>query len=421
MRQFHGQNLLISVLCCGLALCVACSRSDSPPDCPDALGCVELSPESPITIGVIQALTGSIANLGQEQLRGLELALAKRDGQILGHKVELVIEDTACCAEGGANAALRITSDPKVVAIFGTTCSGDAATAAKVMSEAGFTMISGNNSAPSLTAIGGQRGPDWQAGYFRTAPNEEASGPAAATFAYQVLGIHRAAVINDGDLYTRSLAQGFAKRFKQLGGVVSLEATVSKQDTNMRPVLEAIKESRAKMIFFPLFQPEGNYLIMQARRDPELRDIVLMSDGALIEQSFIDAVGQTAKGIYFVGPTPPKPSPELERLQANYRKHFKAAPSTYYYVSAYDAAELLFTALESTAVNLPGGRLRFGRQALRDALYATREKQGLTGTLACDEFGDCARPSFNILRLDDPANGVEGLKANIQFTYSPSP
>jgi branched-chain amino acid transport system substrate-binding protein len=421
MRQISGRNLLISALCCGMALCAACSRSDSPSACNDALGCVELDPGAPITIGVIQALTGSIANLGQEQLRGLELALAKRDGRILGHKVELVIEDTSCCAEGGANAALRITSDPKVVAIFGTTCSGDAATASKVMSEAGFTMISGNNSAPSLTAIGGQRGPDWRAGYFRTAPNEEASGPAAATFAYQVLGIHRAAVINDGDLYTRSLAQGFAKRFKQLGGVVSLEATVSKQDTDMRPVLEAIKESRAKMIFFPLFQPEGNYLIMQARRDPALRDIVLMSDGALIEQSFINAVGQTAKGVYFVGPTPPRPSPELEQLQASYRKHFKSAPSTYYYVSAYDAADLLFSALENTAEKLPDGRLRLGRQALRDALYSTRERQGLTGTLSCNEFGDCAQPSFNILRLDDPEDGVEGLKANVQFTYKPKP
>jgi branched-chain amino acid transport system substrate-binding protein len=414
-------RLLVASLAFVVFLCVSCSGDPGPKTCTDPLGCVEIPAKTPLKLGVIQSLSGKVGPLGQEQMRGLELALAHRGGKLLEREVSLQVEDTGCQPEGGANAALKIVADPGVVAIFGTTCSGDAATASEIMSKAGFSMISGNNSAPFLTALGGKHAPKWQAGYFRTAPNEESAGPAAATFAYQKLGIRTAATINDGDIYTKGLADGFAKKFKELGGTVVLSATVNKQDTNMGPLLTAVKNSKAELVFFPLFQPEGNHLLLQARRDPALKKTVLMSDGALIEQSFIKAMQGDAVGMYFVGPTPPAKTPALDKLLEEYRGRFNTAPSTFYYVSAFDAAEILFAAIEKAATKTPDGAVRIGRQALRDALYATRGHAGLSGSLSCNEFGDCAPPRFNVLRLADPSAGVEGLKINVQFTYSPSP
>lgn len=399
----------------------ACTQAPEKKVCEDPLGCVVIAPGEPLKLGVIQSLSGKVAPLGQEQMRGLELALEHRAGKVLGHEVNLHVEDSGCQAEGGANAALKIVSDPKIAAIFGTTCSGDAATAAEIMSTAGFSMISGNNSAPFLTAMDGKRAPRWQAGYFRTAPNEESSGPAAAEYAFQKLGIRRAATINDGDIYTRGLTDGFAKRFAELGGSIVLSATVNKGDADMKPVLTAVNNAEAELIFFPLFQPEGNLLLAQARKMSVLAKTVLMSDGALLEQSFIDSMKKAAVGMYFVGPTPPDKTPATEALQVEYRARYKQSPSTYYYVSAFDAAEILFKAMEKVAVKEPGGGMRIGRKALRDALYATRDHQGMGGSMSCNEFGDCARPRFNVLRLKDPAAGVDGLKANVLFTYSPAP
>jgi putative ABC transport system substrate-binding protein len=37
-----------------------------------------------------------------------------------------------------------------------------------------------------------------------------------------------------------------------------------------------------------------------------------------------------------------------------------------------------------------------GRQALRDALYATSGHEGITGTISCNELGDCADPQIGI-------------------------
>jgi branched-chain amino acid transport system substrate-binding protein len=380
---------------------------------------VELKAGEPLKLGVIQALSGKIASLGQEQIRGLELALDRRGGKVAGRSVTMQTEDTGCKSEGGANAALRIVSDTQTVALFGTTCSGDAATAAEVMSAAGLAMISGNNSAPFLTSVAGKKAPKWRAGYLRTAPNEESSGPAAAKFAFEKLGLRVAAVIDDGDIYTKGLTEGFTQEFTRLGGRVALSATVNKSDTDMAPVLTAVLQAKPELVFFPLFQPEGNHVLLQARKTPGFERITLMSDGALIDQSFIQAVGQAGVGMFFVGPTPPKPSPEIDGLVAAYTSKYQTPPATMYYLSAYDAAEILFTAIEKAAVKTQNGGLSIGRQALRDALYGTTEHAGVTGRLSCNEFGDCAPPLFNVLRLDDPAAGVEGLKSNVIFAYAP--
>ena len=410
-----------ATVCLGVALGTGwyVLPNGKPQPCVDPLGCVTIAPDGPVRLGVIQALTGKVAPLGLEQLRGLELALDKHGGKILGHPVELVIEDTGCRPEGGANAALRIVSDPSVVAIFGTTCSGDAAAAAQVMTEAGLCMISGNNSAPFLTSIGGKRAPKWQPGYFRTASNEEHSGPAAARYAYKVLGARSAAMIHDGDIYTQGLAAGFRSEFERLGGRTTLFAAVDKGDADMRPVLEAVAASKAELVFFPLFQPEGNHVLLAARAMPEMASLTLMSDGALIESTFIEAVGEASKGMYFVGPTPPDPGPAVDELQKMYRAKYLTDPLTSYYLSAFDAAGILFAALERIAVKGKNGSFVIGRQALRNALLATKEYPGVGGLLQCDEFGDCATPRFNVLRMQDPSLGVAGLAANVVYTYSP--
>lgn len=400
-------------------LLLGCSEEKPRFVCDDAIGCVTLSVNEPIKIGVIQALSGRVAPLGKEQLYGLELALDSWQDKVAGHPVEIQTEDTGCSSEGGANAALKIVADPKTVAIFGTTCSGAATTAAKVMADAGLTMISGNNSAPFLTSIDGKRGPHWQAGYFRTANNEEIAGKAAATYAYTVLGIRNAATINDGDIYTKGLTEGFKKVFSALGGTIVLDTAINKGDKEMLPVLTAVANTKAQLLFFPLFQPEGNLLLRKARELETLKNVVLMTDGALIENSFISDLGDLAKGMYFVGPSTVE-SEAVKLLDTRYQEKFKTTPSVNYYLRAYDAVNLLFNAIAKVAIREPDGTLHIGRQALRDALYTTRAFDGITGRLACDEFGDCAFPVFNILQMENPAEGVAALQKNIKYTYSRS-
>ncbi len=413
---FKPQMLMFLALI--IILQIGCKEtSRSPSECTDRTGCVDIPAGDPVQIGVLQALTGEAVSLGLEQIRGIELAVDARKGKLLGRDIVIQKEDAGCTSEGGANGALKLSSDPKVVGVIGTTCSAAAASAAEILSDAGTVMISGNNSAPFMTSVGGRRAPNWQEGYFRTANNEENAGKAAAKFAIEKLGVEKSAAVNDGDIYTRGLTNGFESEFEKLGGSIVLSATVNKGDEDMTPVLEAVEYSGAELLFFPLFQPEGNRILIQARKNPRLDNVVMMSDGALIEATFIERVKENGKGMYFVGPAVPETDASRE-LRAKYIARFRAEPLTGYYLSAFDAASLLFNAIERTAIREPDGSLRIRRDALRRSLYSVDDFEGVTGILDCDEFGDCAFPRFSILRLDDPSKGLAGLQTNVVYNYS---
>jgi branched-chain amino acid transport system substrate-binding protein len=282
------------------------------------------------------------------------------------------------------------------------------------MSAAGLIMISGNNSAPFLTSVAGKKAPDWQEGYFRTAGNEENAGAVAAAFAFIKQGLTKAAVINDNDIYTRGLTESFKKAFVELGGTVVLDTAVDKGDAEMLPVLAAVRNTDAEVLFFPLFQPEGNQLLIQARKMPFFKDVLMISGGALIEESFLESVGDAGKGMCFVGPSVPTGS-AVQELTRAYIEKYKEKPSVSYFLSGFDAAELLFHVIEKTAVQDSKGHLHIGRQQLRKAMYAIQEYNGINGELSCDKFGDCAASSFKVLQLDDPAAGLEGLENNIVY------
>ncbi|OGO73125.1 MAG: hypothetical protein A2Z49_02170 [Chloroflexi bacterium RBG_19FT_COMBO_56_12] len=69
---------------------------------------------------------------------------------------------------------------------------------------------------------------------------------------------------------------------------------------------------------------------------------------------------------------------------------FGGVPPSGFHAHAYDATNILFQAIEQVAVVDADGTVHIPRQALRDAVYATKDFKGLTGNLACDENGDCA-------------------------------
>jgi branched-chain amino acid transport system substrate-binding protein len=418
MRK-HNSCALSLVIFAGILLSTC--GTNRPFECMDALGCVDIAPGEPIEIGVLQALSGGAAPSGIEQARGIEIAIARRGNQLLGHPIEMRVEDSLCSPEGGLNAALNVATRPQVVAILGPTCSGAAVTGAMTMAEAGLVMISASNTAPSLTGIGGERGSHWQPGYFRTRCSDAALGRFAAEFAFQELGITKVATLNDNDPYTRELANIFGRAFTELGGEVVLSAAINKGDVDMRPVLTAVAASGAELLFFPIFQPEGDFIVRQAKEVPGLETITFMTASSLLLEPFIKTIGSDGVGMYFAGPSLPE-NPANDELVSEFKTRYGGLPITVDYAYAYDAANLLLDAIETAAVQDANadGTLHIGRQALQNVLYAASGFEGVTGTISCDEFGDCGASGFTIMRLDDPSAGLEGLKANVVCTYSPN-
>jgi branched-chain amino acid transport system substrate-binding protein len=363
--------------------------------CDDPLGCVEVAAGEPIKIAYALVVAGPNASLGEDSVRGIELAVDAMGGTLLGHPIEIVGEDTGCNPEGGQAAATKLASDTSIVAVVGTSCSSEARVGAPILSEAGLTMISPSNTAPDLTD------PEKHvAGYYRTAHNDKVQGRVAAEFAFNELGLKKAATIHDGSLYAQGLANVFVESFKELGGEIVSEQAVNVGDTDMRPVLTTIAAAGPEIIYYPIFTAEAGFITSQAKEVPGLENTKLMAADGSFSQDFVNAAGEAAKGMYLSSPDFSAFGDQYQDFLAGHQEKYGEPPLSAFHAHAYDAANVIAKAIEAVAVQ-DGDTLYIPKQALRDAIGATKDFQGLTGNITCDPNGDCADPKIAVYEITD--------------------
>ena len=363
--------------------------------CTDALGCVEVAAGDPIKIGYALVTAGPNASLGEDSVRGIEIAVDNLGGEILGHPVEIVGEDTGCSPEGGQAAATKLASDASLVAVIGTSCSSEARVGAPILSEAGLSMISPSNTAPDLTDPAKRI-----AGYFRTAHNDLVQGRVAAEFVFNELGLTKAATIHDGSLYAVGLATAFADAYKELGGEIVSEQAVNVGDTDMRPVLTTIAAAAPEFIYLPIFTAEAGFVVSQSKEVPGLEAVKLMSADGSFSQDFVNAAGDAALGMYLSSPDFSAFGDAYQGFLTKHEEKFGEPPLSAFHAHAYDALNVIATSVEAVAVQ-DGDTLIIGKQALRDAIAATSGFQGLTGNITCDPNGDCADPKIAVYEVTD--------------------
>jgi len=169
-------------------------------------------------------------------------------------------------------------------------------------------------------------------------------------------------------------------------------------------------------VFFPIFQPEADFIVKQAKGFPLLADTKkLFGADGLLSDTFI-VIGQT-EGMYFSGPATPTGA-EYQEFVGKYEKKYGEKPIQAFHAHAYDAVNMIFAAIESVAVE-ENGKLHVDRQKLIDAMYATKDYKGLTGTLACDQFGDCADAKIDIVQNTPAQKAIDQVRGNVLFTFVP--
>lgn len=363
------------------------------PVCSDPLGCVRIEPGAPIVVAAMLVFSGPDAQLGQDSLHGVELAIAERR-ELHGHPLELMVKDEGYNPEGGQAAARDIVSEPRVVGVIGTSCSSAALAAAPIISEAGLTMISPSNTAPVLTQ------PDThQPGYLRTAPNDIFQGRDMAAFAYNELGLRTAAVLLDGDLYGQGLADTFIANFTELGGQVVLIEPVGPAGEDAQMGLDKAVAAGPDMIFFPVFTEAGVAITLRARETVGLEEVTLAGSDAMASLEFLERTGEAAEGLYVSSLDLAAGGERYLALLEKYRVEY-GEPLSVFHATAYDATMMLLDVIAAVAQPGPEGELLVGRAAVRKALFDTRDYEGASGRLTCTPAGDCAEQRYvvNLVR-----------------------
>ena len=382
-------RVLIGAFAAGVLMMSAAHAAVTKGPVTDEIGVLVIPKGAPLVLGSYWVMSGADSALGIDEKRGVEIAIKDHGGSLLGHPLKLITEDSGCNAEGGQTAATKLASHPELVAVVGPACSSEATPGAPILWKAGIINICTACTAPSLTAP--DRKPDY-AGFLRTVYSDSDQGLYDAKYSYEVLKAKTVVTVHDGSPYAQQLATVMGKNFTSMGGKVLSQEAVAPTDVDMHPLLTRIATEKPDVLYFPVFVAAGAQILRQAKTTPGLEKTVLLGGSSLMAADFIEAAKDAVMGFHFTYPDVSDNAlgKGYPAFVEKYKKAYGEGPVSGFHANSYDAAELVFRAVEKVAVKDSKGDLYIGRKALRDAAFAVKF-DGISGPIACDPYGECAK------------------------------
>jgi len=190
-----------------------------------------------IRIGVAAPLTGPSEILGRQIKAGAETAAAR-----LG--VTLTVADDSCSAEGGA-AAARSFIDANVALATGFLCTEAIEAALPLLKDAGIATIVTGVRTNGLTDSRAKTG--WLVA--RIAPRADAEVAAASSILARLWREAHFAIVDDGTIYSRELAEGFRNAVEQAGLKPVFTDTYRPQLDNQIALAARLRKAGATDVF----------------------------------------------------------------------------------------------------------------------------------------------------------------------------
>jgi branched-chain amino acid transport system substrate-binding protein len=355
----------------------------------DEFGCVEIPTGEPIHIVYWGVILGADGSLGVDSQRGVEIAIDDRDGKLLGRDIQLTAEDAGCTPETGAVAAQKLATDTTIAGLIGPNCTDEVLGGIQAINDAGMTTVSPSATRAGLTVPDRLTDNPGLAAFLRTAHSDYYQGRMVAEYLYTEQGSRTLATIHDGSGYAEALVGVTEDHFKELGGTVVGHEAITKTQEDMSGALTPIGAANPDALYFPVFIAGAGHIASQAKDTVGLEDTIMMSSDGTFSGDFVTAAGAAAEGQYISSPDTSKFTAAYQDFLQKHRDKYGEEPLSIFHAHAYDAAQMVFAAIEQVAITDADGTIWIPRMAYREALYATKDLQGLTGTHTCTPDGDC--------------------------------
>jgi len=292
--------------------------------------------EETIKIGIAGPITGDQAKMGMDFKNGVSLAVEEWNskGGVLGKRVRMIVSDDQHDPKQAVSVANKMVNEG-VVGVIGHFNSSCSIPASDVYNSAGIPVITPASTNPQLTEKG-------YMGVFRVCGRDDQQGKIAADFIINYLKLNNIAILHDNTTYGKGLADEF-KKFIVDKVVVVYYGGIIQGDRDFKMVLTTVKSKKPELIFFGGIYPEAGLLVKQAN---ELGlSAKFMSGDGTIDPKFIEIAGtRSAEGTYLTFSPDPKNVPAAKGFIDRYRSGYgEIGP---YSIYAYDAANILLTAIE---------------------------------------------------------------------------
>lgn len=367
----NGRALLIVVLGILIVFPSGCSK--------------KRSEAKEIKIGVLMPLTGNAASIGVPALNGIQLAIEQINSSRNSEEplLTLVSEDTKALPAEGLSALQKLISIEKVKFVIGPLTSTVTLAVAPLAEQKKVVIISPGASAPKISESG-----DY---IFRTEISEELGGAIQARLTVDKLSYKKIACVYINTDYGAGLFEVFKDSFEQAGGHIVLSEAFDQGETDFRSIISKIKLVEPDAVFLVAIDEVINFV----RQKEELGlDAQIYTTPIFENKLYLEKLGKLANGIVYVYYGTYNPESQSDKTRAfveAYESRFNSAP-TYYSANAYDAANILNTALKKSNYQI---------EAVKDTLYSIKGFEGVSGTISFDENGDVTKEvSLKIVRND---------------------
>ncbi len=391
-------SLLVSVLLVFSMVLGACAPKPTPTPTPTPKPAVKPTeapptavpptpkPAETIKIAIMGPLTGDVATFGASNRDGAIMAFEEWNakGGVLGRQIEWVLGDSQCDPKAAADAARKVIDEDKVRYIVGAVCSSESIPISEYANEKGVVQISGTSTNPLVTVDKDGKVKPYT---FRACFIDPFQGSVMAQFALQNLKAKTAAVVLDvGNDYIRGLAEFFRDAFEKGGGKVVVWESFVKEDTDFSAILAKVKAANPDVFFIPTYYDKLNLIAAQAKQKG-ITAVLLGGDGWDSPETDLAACdGGYFSNHYHPGDTRPIVQDFVKRYQARFGKVPDALAAL-----AYDAANILLTAIEKTGVDDPAKVAK---------TMETLKFEAVSGTITFDQNHNPIK-SAAILRVKD--------------------
>ena len=339
----------------------------------------------PVRIGITTILSGPTADRGQSEQYGAQLALnqVNEAGGVLGRPVEAFYADNACKPDIGVPATNRLIEQDHVPVIIGALCTPVTHAIEPVVKAGKIPLIIATSAGQDFVDASGVGGNDY---LFKTIPSETDIASGLIRF-LKTKGVKSIAIVAEDGGFPRANAVAMAKLAPASGMTVTDQETLTKDTTDLAPVMEKLRSGAPDMLwimpgfhtaaFFKAYEASGWKVPVTGRVDPSA------ALGA-VSPSFREAGGLASLTTVTVF-TPLIDKPGVKAFVASYQAHYGLVPTQRSFF-VYEGTLLAVDAIRRAHADTPA--------AVEKALKTTRMPSQLGGSYALDDHNHPHMPLF---------------------------
>jgi len=333
-----------------------------------------------VTIAHVGPTSGAIAHLGKDNENGAIMAVDELNaaGVVIGGKkvtIKLLTEDDAADPKQGTAVAQKL-ADAKVAGVIGHLNSGTSIPASKIYSDAGIPQISPSATNPKYTRQGFKT-------TFRVVADDTQLGGTLGKYAVSVLKGKTVAVIDDRTAYGQGVAEEFKKAAEAMGATTVAREYTTDKATDFNAILTTIKGKKPDVVFFGGMDAVAGPMLRQMK-SLGINAKFMGGDGICSTDLPKLAGGDVADGTVFCAEAGGvEKGSKYEAAKNDFDKRFKAkfgVDVEVYAPYVYDSVKIMVAAMVKAGSADPAVYL--------PVLAATKDFQGVTGSISFDEKGD---------------------------------